>query len=218
MLGLPDIRKQRQHGFTLLEVMLVFVLIGIFVSAVRFTMIAEEPEDRLEQASARFAGIFNIAAEYGLLNNIELGLVVEDNTYQLVGFDGIDWKEIPEQEIFTLQELPDGISIELTLEDLPIQEDAFFENDGFFSDEDAFEEDDIEEQKKLKPKVFLLSGGDLTPFVLSFSLDDEFELGLDVRYDVVGLYTLPLKIIGPLYDDEALEAEMLIDEEVNEDR
>ncbi len=62
--------------------MLVMVLIGVIVSAVTFNPLNNRPEDQLEQASARFTGIFNIAAEYGLLNNIELGLIVEKDSYQ----------------------------------------------------------------------------------------------------------------------------------------
>lgn len=198
--------NQKSAGFTLIEVMLVMVLIGVIVSAVTFNPLNNRPEEQLEQASARFTGIFNIAAEYGLLNNIELGLIVEKDSYQFLGYDGTSWRPIPEQEIFQSKTLPEGIELTIELDDLPIEnEQVLLEESSLFAQDD----EDFRGQEKEKviiPQVFLLSGGDFTSFKLRFAFSEEFELERAIEYQVIGLFTLPLKVIGPLYDGEEYDA------------
>jgi general secretion pathway protein H len=190
--------KHRQQGFTLIEVMLVIVLIGVMVSAVQFTFSGNKPEQLLEQNSVRFAGVFDAAAEYGLLNNIELGLFVEKNTYQFLGYDGVNWSPIANNPMFEVFTLPEGIEITLQLDDLPIEEPLLFDSSLLINDdqEDNFTE---AENKKTIPQVYMLSGGDITPFSLTFSLA-EFAIDGDenISFKVSGIYTTPLMIEGPL--------------------
>ena len=185
------------QGFTLIEVMLVIVLIGVMASAIQFTFSSSKPEQLLEQNSARFAGIFDVAAEYGLLNNIELGLFVEKNSYQFLGYDGVQWTPIANNPLFEVYELPEGIELTLALDDLPIEEPQLFDSSVFVIEdqEDNFTK---EEEKKLIPQVYILSGGDITPFSLTFSLA-EFTVEEDenVSFKVSGLYSTPLTIEGP---------------------
>mgnify|MGYP000648672254 CR=1 FL=1 len=194
------------HGFTLIEVMLVILLIGVFMSIVSFNPFSNRPEDQLEAASARFTGIFNIAAEYGLLNNLELGLVIEDNSYEFVVYEDEQWTEITEQEALVLHSMPEGIEISLELDDLPVDDQNMLSNASLFQDEDDFRsEDDEDEEKKIVPQVLLLSGGDFTSFrvIFSFTADVEQELEQEIEYHVSGLFTLPLTIKGHLYHGEA---------------
>lgn len=204
-------KQVKQQGFTLIEVMLVILLIGVFVSAVTFSS-RDSLADKLEQASARFSGIFNIAAEYSLLNNRELGLFVKDNTYQFFTYDSNDllWVPIEGQPPFDLKKHEDIITLTLELEGLPVDEnslqpeevDSLFEND-----EELFEED--EEDELIVPQVLLLSGGDFTPFKLRFAFTDDVSQQREIEYQVVGLFTLPLNTIGPLYDGEQFDLETL---------
>jgi general secretion pathway protein H len=190
--------KHRQQGFTLIEVMLVIVLIGVMASAVQFTFSGNKAEQLLEQNSARFAGVFDVAAEYGLLNNMELGLFVEKNTYQFLGYNGVSWSPIVDNPMFEVFTLPEGIEITLQLDDLPIEEPLLFDSSLLINEdqEDNFTE---EEKKKTIPQVYMLSGGDITPFSLTFSLA-EFAIDGDenVSFKVSGMYTTPLMIEGPL--------------------
>ena len=190
--------KHRQQGFTLIEVMLVIVLIGVMVSAVQFTFSGNKAEQLLEQNSARFAGVFDVAAEYGLLNNIELGLFVEKNTYQFLGYDGVSWSPIASNPMFEVFTLPEGIEITLQLDDLPIEEPLLFDS-SLLINEDQDDNFTEEEKKKTIPQVYMLSGGDITPFSLTFSLA-EFAIDgdEDISFKVSGIYTTPLMIEGPL--------------------
>tara|TARA_R110002012_G_scaffold85974_1_gene214083 strand:- start:278 stop:910 length:633 start_codon:yes stop_codon:yes gene_type:complete len=193
-------KKSQLQGFTLIEVMVVIVLIGVMVSAVQFNFSNSKSEQMLQQNSARFAGIFDVAAEYGLLNNIELGLYIDENTYQFLGYDGVRWSPIVDKPLFEAYPLPEGIEISLQLDDLPIEEVLLFDPALLNNeeDEDAFIEED-DEDKKLIPQVYILSGGDITPFSVTFSLADfAFDDGEDIMFKVSGIYSTPLTIEGPL--------------------
>lgn len=103
--------KKLITGFTLIEVMVVIVLIGLMASVVQFTFNGNTPEKLLAKESERFSAIFNMAAEYSMLNSLELGLVVEENTYQFLGFDGEKWVPAPDNKLLAPYTLPDDIEL-----------------------------------------------------------------------------------------------------------
>ena len=195
--------KQSLTGFTLIEVMVVIVLIGLMASAVQFTFNGNDPDKVLDKESQRFSAIFNTAAEYSMLNNIELGLMVEDNTYQFLAFDGEAWVRTSDTPFLAPYTLPETVAIVLTLDDLPLDEPPLInvlheENEA---SELEFSGSELDEEEKLIPQVYILSGGDLTPFTLRFQLTDRFDADSYISYVVSGLYETPLTIEGPLFDE-----------------
>ncbi len=197
--------RQKTLGFTLIEIMMVVLVVGIMASLVQFNFNTNRPEDRLKNASARFAGVFDLAAEYALLNNIEIGLIVTKNSYQFLGYDGVRWSDIPDQNAFMLYELPEGIEMTLALDDLPIEEPLLFNASAFTEQQEKDSELNVDEettpQKKRIPQVYLLSGGDISAFSLTFHLPEQLAIELDLKqalaYRVTGLYSTPLTIEGP---------------------
>ena len=197
----------KNKGFTLIEVMVVVVLIGIIASSIQFNFFGKRPEDVLKKSSHQFAAIFETAADYGMLNNIELGLVINEDNYQFLGYDGVKWSEIAEQDWLTKGQLPQQVEMSLQLDDLPIEEPLLFDSSIIQEkDEDDFSaREKDEKEKKLIPQVYILSGGDITPFSLTFSYNEEASLINDVddlAYRVSGLYSIPLTIEGPTLDEE----------------
>ena len=201
----------KHSGFTLLEVLVVIAIMGLIVSMVQFTFSGKRAEEPLEKASYHFAQLFESASTYGLLNNIELGLSVKENSYRFVGYDGVKWSEIPEQDWLGEQTLPEGVVITLSLDDLPIEEPLLFDS-SVFSDQDddsgylSFDRIEKEKQaeKLILPQVFILSGGDITPFSLTFHFNDEVSQVRDLSdlaYRVTGIYSTPLTVEGPVLDD-----------------
>ena len=207
-----NIRPQKLKGFTLIEVMLVIALIGLMASVIQFTTGDNQQLDKLKKASTRFAATFDIAAEYGLLNNIELGVFIDKNSYQFLAYDGVTWNSIDDNDVFNPITLAEEISLTLTLDDLPI-EDALLTNKTFSNQDDDLE---VEDNKKAPtPQLYILSGGDITPFTLIFSFSDDFADNFtgnftnnlqsyenngdqkNIGYSVTGLYYTPLTIKGP---------------------
>jgi len=197
-------KKQSLTGFTLIEVMVVIVLIGLMASAVQFTFNSNDADKVLNKESQRFSAIFNTAAEYSMLNNVELGLVIQDNTYQFLAFDGEAWVKTSDTPFLAPYALPESVTIILTLDDLPLDEIPLInvlheENEETDLEFSGSELD--EEEEKLTPQVYILSGGDLTPFTLRFQLTERFDADSYISYMVSGLYTTPLTIEGPLFDE-----------------
>jgi len=200
--------KKTITGFTLLEVLVVIAVIGLIISTVQLNFSGKRPGDILKQSSIRFAGVFDTAANYGLLNNVELGLYVKDHSYQFLGFDGEQWQVLDDHPWLALQELPAGVELTLTLDDLPIEEPMLFDSSVFTEQNNeylSFDDREDKKEKKLIPQVYLLSGGDITPFSLTFHFDEQTVRDQDLdelAYRVTGLYSTPLTIEGPVLDDE----------------
>ena len=222
----------KNAGFTLIEMMMVILVIGIMASMVQFNFNTTRPDEKLKLASERFASVFDTAAEYGLLNNIELGVVITDNSYQFLGYDGVRWSDVPDQDLLALYTLPEGLEMSLSLDDLPIEEPLLFDvksyieqqkeadlglstdkdqgnksknsnapNEENNDDDNSYDEDNQladRPKKKRIPQIYVFSGGDISAFSLTFSLQEQVadELDYDVNkvYRVLGLYSTPLKI------------------------
>ncbi|WOH36680.1 prepilin-type N-terminal cleavage/methylation domain-containing protein [Thalassotalea fonticola] len=189
---------KNDRGFTLLEVMLVLLVIGMLLNTLVGNLTRSPIEDKLELDSQKFSALFNLASEYALLNNIELGLLVEEDSYQFLAFDGIKWVPVPEQDSLIEEIFEEPFYLTLTLDELPVDGQMIISQSMFeeFEDEQAFED----EEELLYPQVFILSGGDITPFKLTFSYDDDFDEPM--YFDVTGTYTIPLVIEGPFFDEQ----------------
>jgi general secretion pathway protein H len=175
---------------------------------VQYNFSGKRPEDTLKDASFRFAAIFESAANYGLLNNMELGLIIQNNSYQFWGYDGVKWSEIPQQAWLSNHELPEGVEVTLTLDDLPIEEPLLFDSSTFTEQTNeylSFDEIEAKKTELIIPQVYLLSGGEITPFSLTFHFSEQASLYgdlADLAYRVTGIYTIPLTIEGPTLNDK----------------
>lgn len=186
--------SSRTAGFTLIEMMMVIVIVGILASAIQFTFRGNQSDKQLAKESQRFAGLFALASEYGMLNNIELGLYIEEQSYRFLAFDGEQWVELSDAESLVPIELPENMGLSLTLDDLPVEPSLLTELQLVLAEQDDFKED---EELPPQPQVLMLSGGDITPFSVNFYFLDEFA-DSQVEYKVTGLYSTPLTIEGPI--------------------
>ena len=190
--------RKKIRAFTLIELMMVIVLVGIMASVMQFSIGINKPDEVLKNNSARFAGIFNIAADYSMLNNIELGLVIDKTSYQFLGFDGVRWSPIADNKTLEPYTLPEGVIIHLTLDYLPIEEPQLFDASTFTPEENDLYLSKEEDEKEIIPQVYILSGGDITPFRVTFYFEDADYEEQQIHYQVTGLYSTPLSIEGPL--------------------
>lgn len=196
----------RPSGFTLLEVMLVLVIMGLAVSFVTFTGFGTNSAEELEKQAKRFQVVFDMASDFAVLNQQQLGLRVDKKTNQylfMVLDDEQRWQLLEGDDLFTGYEVPEPFTFELELDDLPwVEEDSLFD-EGVFDERLSLDDDRVEigqeEEKELPPpQVLLLSSGDITPFSMAFVYEPEFSNEDPVYFRIKASDSLPLEREGPL--------------------
>ncbi|MER2492401.1 type II secretion system minor pseudopilin GspH [Catenovulum sediminis] len=195
------LNKRKQTGFTLLEVMLVMVLMAVILSSVSLSFDIRSDYDKTKDEAKRFQAAFQLAADFGLLNNLQLGLLVEKTSYQFLVFNGEQWQAIEEDKVFSTYELPEYFELTLTQGEMAWLDD-YQEEEGLFNQAD--EEDEDDKKKKLIPQVYLFSSGEITPFSLQISYEVPFSGEDNIIFEVTGEDTTPLKVVDPRAPDETI--------------
>ena len=196
----------RVRGFTLLEVMIVLLLMGLAASYVVFNAVGTEPADELEEQVRRIQVVTDMASDYAVMNQKQMGIRFEpdEGTYYFVFLnEENEWQRLEDNDIYAERQLPEPFYFTLNLDDLP------WEQDSLMADREIFDEDfalgdaqtDIgnEEDKRLPPpQVLIMPSGDITPFVLTFHYEPGFGSDLPVYYQLKNEDLPPLELAGPL--------------------
>jgi general secretion pathway protein H len=179
---------------------MVIAVMGLIVSVVSYNVIGKDPADEVEQETRKLQVLFDMASDYAVLNQRQLGLRIDDKemTYEFVALnDEQKWRPVEGQAIFALRELPEFVALELILDDLPWQnEDSLFDTKVFdeslsVSDEgvEIGNEEDIEPPP---PQILLLSSGEITPFELRLIYDEPFAQTVPFFFTLQGEDVPPL--------------------------
>lgn len=166
--------SQRNQGFSLLELMVVIVIIGIAAGAVRLAVTSNDPVQELEQAAGQYAYRIERIQDQVLLSNRERGLIfVQDGVYQLEWREGDEMLSEPEI-VWSLYEeekawgVSEDIQLNLTLENQWIELNQALPTEEF----------------ALEPHVILLPSEDYTPaYSLVLSLTDSVNDEIRIRAD-----------------------------------
>ena len=155
-----------QHGFTLVEVMLVMLLIGLLATTVVMNFSGESRQERLDKEAERFQQLFQFVAETAMLKQQEWGLYVQDDRYGFLYYSNEDGKWAAADEPASLQQykLPADIKLSLELEGLPGEDSNLLSQLDWQTDED--EQPEEESEVPVLPQVFILSSGEISPFKL----------------------------------------------------
>lgn len=139
----------KSRGFTLLEILVVVLIIGIVVGVATLA-IRDNPAQRVETEGQRFAALLRLASQEAVLQSREVAIVFERHGYHFLVFDEGEWIP-PDDDVFRARALPDGMELEIVIEGERLEFGA---------------------QRRQDPRIFLLSGGEMTPFELDIRFDD----------------------------------------------
>ncbi|WP_031570248.1 type II secretion system minor pseudopilin GspH [Rheinheimera texasensis] len=225
---------RRAGGFTLIEVLLVILLIGLLAATVVYSFSGESRQQRLEKETEKLQARVQLAAELAMLKNVELGLYIDDKGYRFMLFEQDKWRSIREPKALAPYEFKPGFSAKIELEGLEWAEQNLLsraefepEDDGLSEansfDELAVEKQLEEEQKqqaeadkeradgKVKkpvkrqtgilttppqkkdpryPTVFILSSGEISPFLLELKEDSERPV---LTQSLKAVFSIPLE-------------------------
>lgn len=159
----------KRSGFTLLEILLVIVLIGILASAVVLNFDGDTAEEQVDKEVTRFQQVFQFIAETAQLRQQEWGVVVAENDYAFVYFADGSWQWVQQPEVAKPHRLPEGIQLQLEIEGLPGAEQNLLSQLEWQQEEQTSLSTEEGVAKPPLPQIFILSSGEISPFRLSFN-------------------------------------------------
>ncbi len=167
--------KRQQQGFTLLEIMLVIVLLGMIALAVVMTMpnnILKEKD--LKWQAQRFMTLLAFAQDEALISGQEFGIVLDNDQFEfaLYQHDKKKWLASTNERVKGTVQIGEYIRMSHELTGSIWDEIDQQDEDVFIDPSYLVQIEDDEEEKPLKPQIFVMSSGEVTPFTLTFTLEE----------------------------------------------
>ena len=153
-------------GFTLVEILVVVVIIGIITVGALLSMSFIGPDRELHTEGDRLADLMNYAQDQGGLQTREMGLYCTDHSYKFLAFDARRnlWVPIDDDDALRARTLPDSIRLQLVVEGRDVVLASL-------ADEQKKSSASSSAPSTLQPHVMIFSNGDLTSFKLTLERD-----------------------------------------------
>ena len=168
-----------QRGFTLLELLVVILVIGLIMSFASLS-VGQTGGRVADEEGRRLAALIQLAEEESILRGEERVVELESNAYQfsLLGPAGNPVAmDDGSESTFRARELPGGVTLTATLNGEEAKLTAHKAQPKDEAKIDADDEDKSKTEKKERdrlegPAIMLLSSGEMTPFVLDVRAED----------------------------------------------
>ena len=145
---------RRHRGFSLLELLVVLVILGVLVSMYTLSSGLTGSDQDIEEETERLNALLRLASEDSTLNGREMGLRFYRQQYEFSMLrqveDAWEWVPLDDDELFRPRALSEDYDLELVIEG---REVAL--------------KDERNEKDAYKPQVFIFSSGEFTPFSLA---------------------------------------------------
>ena len=136
------------NGFTLIEIMVVMIIIGVILTFTTLSIGDGGASQKLEQEAQRLASLLTMASTSSILQSKEMGVSFDIDGYHFCVFQEQRCQPIRD-DIFRPRKFPPFLQMELHLEGEPIVLNVWEKN---------------------APQLLLLSSGEFTPFEVIFSV------------------------------------------------
>ncbi|MGH8456116.1 MAG: type II secretion system minor pseudopilin GspH [Stenotrophobium sp.] len=173
---MPRLRTspRRASGFTLLEIMVVVLIIGILTTFATLSIGKREVDDRMEVEAQRLEQVLSLAADEAQTKGIEIGFRYTDQGYEFLATakDG-NWATYAESGPLRDRKLPYPFYLELHVESRNV---APVQTGG-------------DKAVKVEPQIMLQSSGEVTAFSMDLKAYN-YQPFYRIDADVLGKFTL----------------------------
>ncbi|MGM0767684.1 MAG: type II secretion system minor pseudopilin GspH [Pseudomonadota bacterium] len=148
------VRRARDSGFTLIEILVVLIVVGLLAALAVMNLGGGSQQRELANHVRETYLLMQTASEQAVLNNSELGLVFQEDSYRFVMFDenADEWTE-PADRMFRERSYPEWLVLAKYIEsDTPRLASA---------------------EDRLRPDIVFFSSGETTPFEVEFTIGDD---------------------------------------------
>jgi len=181
--------RAKSRGFSLIEILVVLVIIAFATKMVVYSL-EGGAEDELDTQAFRLHTTINMASEFAILNQVELGFHIDNNVFEFLVFDGEKWVSFVREALFEPVEFDPRFKLALNLDDLAWAQDNLLEQANW-RELMSGDEDSLLELKKFKiPQVLILSSGEVSAFQLTLELKEQSE----PVYFIEGEFTAPVNL------------------------
>lgn len=151
-------RRRVASGFTLLEVLVVLVIIGIITSMAVISVNVLGGDHEMQQESERLQAILIQAQEDALLQSRDLGLRIDETSFEFLEYDARTerWRVVLGDSMLRERTLPAGLRLQLRVEDRDVQLKPRAAETA---------------RNPVFPQVILQASGELVPFDIAFTRD-----------------------------------------------
>jgi len=150
------------HGFTLIEMLVVVVVIGVIATFMQLDSGQFNQSRKVEAEARRLFRVMQLASEEAILESKEMGVRLSDAnyTFYIWNADGHSWNAVTEDKVFHPQPFDADTEVALYLEGDSIK---------MAPDPEDADKKSTEEEEQQNPQILFLSSGEISPFELELS-------------------------------------------------
>lgn len=135
---------RRSKGFTLLELLVVVVIVGVLAGAVVVGFVGSDREQNLKTEAERMALLIELARDEALQRNEEWGVIIDDDGYAFSVYDEAEGRWAAQEERPFHPRNVEDIRLRVRVDDLDVKH--------------------LGEGKEQRPELIIFSSGEQTPF------------------------------------------------------